>query len=87
MADDFGMTLDELNRRFEEKRARIDANVEALEQAYVDHEDFIADFDAFIERLERAGLIVDEAKQLRDRAYVFLLGPLAGGDDVTEFSA
>ena len=86
------MSTDELNAKLAEKTARFEKNVEAVEAAYVEHEDFIADFDALIAELtdvvlptdphSRAGWAkrLESLRALRARAYELLLGPLPQDD-------
>ncbi len=78
------MSTDELNARMAAKTARFEKHVEAVETAYVEHEDFIADFDSLIEVLTMSkpvsGQTLAGARSLRDRAYELLLGPLPQDD-------
>jgi hypothetical protein len=69
------MDTDTLNKLLAEKAQRFDANVEALETAYVEHEDFIRDFDAALLELGEHEPLYARFKKLRDQAYEMLLGP------------
>jgi hypothetical protein len=87
--DEFSMSTDDLQLLIREKGERFDANCQAIDKAYVEHEDFIADFDATLDKISHidahgrrwpTGSYVTtetlaEFVSLRDRVFEMLLGP------------